>query len=70
MAIDPWDRAAECGRAIGLCTDRERKLVLTHLRDYWLALGNEKAGGVVDWRTCAEEADRLHLDILKAAQQV
>ena len=38
--LDPWDKAAECARAIEITADPERKLVLDSLRNVWLALGS------------------------------
>jgi hypothetical protein len=43
LHIDPWDKAAECGRVIHVVADPERRLVLSRLQSLWIALGNEQA---------------------------
>jgi hypothetical protein len=42
LRVDPWDKAAECERAIRVVADPERRLVLERLRSLWIALGNEQ----------------------------
>jgi hypothetical protein len=66
MIIDPWEKAAECDRAIRVCTDRKRRPRLISLRRQWIAVGNEKASGMIDWHDHAEEIDELHADIIRA----
>ena len=41
--IDPWEKAAECARAIELSADRHRKAELTLIQHLWIALANEQA---------------------------
>ena len=43
VRVDPWDKAAECERAIEIVADPERRVVLSSLRSVWLALGNKQA---------------------------
>jgi hypothetical protein len=38
--IDPWDKAAECKRAIEVIADPERRVVLDRLRTLWIELGS------------------------------
>jgi hypothetical protein len=42
LRIDPWNKAAECERAIKVVADPERRIVLESLRSLWIALGNEQ----------------------------
>jgi len=42
VRVDPWDKAAECERAIAIVADPERRVVLSRLRGVWLALGNKQ----------------------------
>jgi hypothetical protein len=42
LRVDPWNKAAECERAIEVVADPERRLVLESLRSLWIALGNEQ----------------------------
>lgn len=41
MSQDPFDRAAECERALARTQDPDRRVALQALRDLWIALGNE-----------------------------
>ena len=41
--IDPWEKAAECARAIELSADRHRKAELTLIQHLWIALANEQS---------------------------
>jgi hypothetical protein len=43
LQIDPWIKAAECERAIGVVADPERRSVLISLRALWVALGKEES---------------------------
>lgn len=40
--VDPWDKAAECERAIEIVADPEQRAVLNSLRSVWLALGSKQ----------------------------
>jgi hypothetical protein len=40
--IDPWEKAAECDRAIRISTDPLRKDVLRNLQEMWITLGNRR----------------------------
>jgi hypothetical protein len=42
LHLDPWDKAAECERAIQVVADPERRVVLDSLRTLWIALGNKQ----------------------------
>jgi hypothetical protein len=40
--IDPWEKDAECARAIEFSADLNRKAELTLLQHMWIALANEQ----------------------------
>ena len=40
--VDPWEKAADCARAIQICIDPHRKAVLINLQQMWIALGNQR----------------------------
>ena len=44
--INPWERALECEWALTLTVDRDRRILLTQLREAWIALGNEWSAGL------------------------
>jgi hypothetical protein len=59
--VDPWEKAAECARAIQISTDPLRKGVLTNLEQMWIALGNRRNLLTPEERTReAEKISRLH----------
>src|SRR4051812_33800470 len=39
--IDPWEKAADCERAIQAAADPQQKTILKNLRYLWIALANE-----------------------------
>jgi hypothetical protein len=41
--IDPWEKAAECARAIQETVDQRRRAVLVNLRELWMSLANERS---------------------------
>jgi hypothetical protein len=55
--IDPWEKAAECARAIRLSMDPHRKAFLENLQHMWMALGNEKS--LLTEEELAREAERI-----------
>jgi hypothetical protein len=60
--IDPWEKAAECARAIELSIDPHRKAVLTNLEQMWIALANQR--NFLTKEELAREAEtigRLHM---------
>jgi hypothetical protein len=63
--IDPWEKAAECERAIRISFDPHRKSILTNLRELWMTLANEKSMGMPDWQVHAERIVGLHADFVK-----
>jgi hypothetical protein len=59
--IDPWEKAAECVRAIQISTDPHRKDVLTNLQQMWIALANQRNLLTQEQRPReAEKIGRLH----------
>jgi hypothetical protein len=40
--VDPWEKAADCARAIERSKDRDRQAELTILQHLWMALGNQQ----------------------------
>jgi len=40
--VDPWEKAAECAQAIEATDDPNRREMLTHLRDLWVTMANER----------------------------
>lgn len=40
--VDPWEKAAECARAIQGTVDPHRRTVLTNLQRLWIRLANQR----------------------------
>jgi hypothetical protein len=65
--VDPWEKAAECDRAIRITLDPRWRVTLTTLRDMWIALGNQR--GLMTATELARETEaigRLHADLAKS----
>ena len=67
LDIDPWDKAAECVRALEVVADPERRDVLISLRTLWIALGNrdpvfDGAGRAL----CVSTIARIHAELMSA----
>jgi len=59
--IDPWEKAAECARAIQISTDPHKKDVLTNLQQMWIALANQRHLLTQEQRAReAQKIGRLH----------
>jgi len=59
--VDPWEKAAECARAIEISIDPHRKAVLDNLQHMWIALAGER--GSLSSEELAREVEtigRLH----------
>jgi hypothetical protein len=59
--IDPWEKAAECVRAIQISNDPHRKDVLSNLQQMWITLANQRNLLTQEQRAReAEKIARLH----------
>jgi hypothetical protein len=69
-SIDPWEKAADCERAIKSVADPERRTVLANLRDLWIALGSQCE--LMSSDEMAQEAEaigRLHADLYAGGER-
>jgi hypothetical protein len=67
--VDPFEKAADCARAIQISTDPLRKGVLYNLQQMWVALATERA--YLTSEELAREAEkigRLHIKLAGADQ--
>jgi len=62
--IDPWAKAAECTRALEMSADPTRRIILSYLREFWIALANQQSLGMSDWESVAESASGVHADVI------
>ena len=66
ITIDPWNEAADCERAAQLQPDADRYAILTHLRDAWIALANQR--GLLketEYQEQLESVSRLQADMIR-----
>jgi hypothetical protein len=62
--IDPWEKAADCDRAIRITLDPIRRDKLANIREFWISLGN--TAQTLTEREFAKEAEtigRFHADL-------
>ena len=65
--IDPWEKAADCERAIQAAADPQQKTILKNLRYLWIALANESECMSADeFAHESETIGRLHIALSRA----
>jgi hypothetical protein len=67
--IDPWEKAAECARAVEDNFDPQRKAQLTVLQHMWLALAAER--GCLSPLELAQEIEKiasLHAELAEGSR--
>jgi hypothetical protein len=62
--VDPWDKAAECERAIKIVADPERRVVLNSLRTLWIALGNRQSFDRVERAGQLSTIAQIHAELM------
>jgi hypothetical protein len=40
--VDPWEKAADCERALRITVDPIRREILGNIREFWIALAQER----------------------------
>jgi hypothetical protein len=40
--VDPWEKAADCERALRITIDPIRREMLGNIREFWIALAHER----------------------------
>lgn len=66
-SIDPWEKAADCERAIKSAANPEQRRLLANLRDLWIALGRQcELMGSDEIAQQAEVIGRLHARLYAA----
>ena len=65
--IDPWEKAADCERAIQAAADPQQKTILKNLRYLWIALANDSECMSADeFAHESETIGRLHVALARA----
>ena len=69
LLVNPWDKAAECERAIKVVADPERRNVLDSLRSLWIALGNEQSlVGTVERASQLSTITQIHAELMSVCR--
>ena len=63
--IDPWERAAQCERALLDISDSTRRRILTDLHALWVSLAEEGCWHSPEWDRELEKIDRLQADLMR-----
>ena len=65
LQIDPWERAAECERALRAANDPKRRQILTDVRDLWIGLANTRSLWTrVHFDEQVEAISRIHTETI------
>jgi hypothetical protein len=59
--MDPWEKAADCERALRLAIDPVHRERLTNIREFWISLANQQhVLSESEFAKQAEAIGRLH----------
>jgi hypothetical protein len=62
--VDPWEKAADCERALRLVIDPMHRERLLNIREFWISLANEKPLlSENEFAKQVEAIGRLHADL-------
>jgi len=62
--LDPWEKAADCERALRLTIDPMHRDRLTNIRDFWIALAHKRSLlSESEFASEAEAIARLHANL-------
>ena len=64
VQLDPWEKAADCERALRLVLDPVHRENLTNIREFWISLANKRR--YLSEHQFAREAEaigRLHANL-------
>jgi hypothetical protein len=65
--VDPWEKAADCERALRLTIDPAHRGYLTNIREFWISLANARP--FLSEHEFAKEAEaigHLHANLTRA----
>jgi len=68
LQIDPWERAAECERALQTANDPTRREILTDVRKLWMGLANARSFFTkAEFDEQVEAINRIHTELIRSA---
>ena len=66
VQVNPWEKAAECERALRLTLDPVHRENLTNIRSFWISLANERRFlSKSEFAKQAEAIGRLHARLVR-----
>ena len=67
LQVDPWEKAADCERALRLTLDPVHRENLTNIREFWISLAYKRPFlSETDFASEAEKIGRLHAKLSAA----
>ena len=65
--VDPWEKAADCARALAAATDPGKREILTSIGNLWIALANESRFlSEAELARQVEAIGRMHADLAES----
>jgi hypothetical protein len=62
--VDPWEKAADCDRALRLTIDPVLREKLTNIREFWISLANQQRSlSEVEFAEQAQAIGRIHANL-------
>jgi hypothetical protein len=63
--VDPWEKAADCDRALRLAIDPVHREKLANIREFWISLANQQPNmSEVEFAKQAQAIGRLHANLI------
>jgi hypothetical protein len=68
--VDPWEKAAECERALKTAADSTRRGILNDVRELWIGLANAKSSLTPpEYDEQLEAINRIHAELIRPTRQ-
>jgi hypothetical protein len=69
--VDPWEKAADCARALAATDEPTKREILTNIGNLWIALANESRFlSDADLAKQIEVIGRIHADLAEPSAPV
>jgi len=68
LQIDPWEKAADCARALAAATEPRKREILTSIGNLWIALASESPFlSETEFARQVEAIGRMHADLAESS---
>ena len=65
--IDPWEKAADCARALAAATEPKKREILTSIGNLWIALASESRFlSEMEFARQVEAIRRMHAELAES----